>query len=251
MQLHEGLYKGPDGEALRFYIEAEENPAASNRAGRPIFDECLYVEVITPGSRESAPVFLVERKYAEEVGIAAPQRGPKYEQYKPQVELYRNGSMGGTDVRGTPLAAWPRMTAALVATAHYAGIYTVEALAALPDSRFSAFGPGARNLVEQAKAFCEAADGNAPTERLAAENAELRADVNRLTDMVKQLGAAHAGTQEGKDAALQAVADEHAVVEPAVEQIVAAVEPAVEPVVEPVVAAPKAKAGGGNALPII
>jgi hypothetical protein len=49
------------------------------------------------------------------------------------------------------------MTVALVATANAAGIYTVEALAALPDTRFSAFGPGARALVEQAKAFCEAA----------------------------------------------------------------------------------------------
>jgi hypothetical protein len=76
------------------------------------------------------------------------------------------------------------MTVALVATAQAAGIYTVEALAALPDTRFAAFGPGARSLVEQAKAFCEAAAGNAPTEALAAENEQLRTD---LADLNKQL----------------------------------------------------------------
>lgn len=181
--LNHGLFKGRDGEAVRLYVEPEENAAATARCGRAIFDEILYAEVTSPGQKESAPVFILERKYAEEVGIDTPYRSAKYEQYRDLIDAYRNGRED-TDVRGTPLSAWPRMTVALVATANAAGIYTVEALAALPDTRLAAFGPGARALVEQAKAFCEAAAGNAPTEALAAENEQLRTD---LADVRKQL----------------------------------------------------------------
>jgi hypothetical protein len=146
-------------------------------------------------------VFILERKYAEEVGISEPYRSHKYEQYKELIDAYRNGREG-TDVRGTPLQAWPRMTVSLVATAKAAGIYTVEALAALPDTRFAAFGPGARSLVEQAKAFCRAAAGNAPTEALAAENEQLRTD---LADLRKQLAdlSALMTAQQGRDPALR------------------------------------------------
>jgi hypothetical protein len=240
--LSQGLYKGKEGEAVRLYVEPEENAAASQKAGRPIFDEILYAEVTSPGQKESAPVFILERKYADEVGIAEPYRSPKFEQYRELVDAYRNGREG-TDVRGTPLSAWPRMTVALVATAQAAGIYTVEALAALPDTRFAAFGPGARSLVEQAKAFCEAAAGNAPTEALAAENEQLRTD---LADLRRQLA-------DLSDLMTAQQAPQAAQTAP---EPTKAVEPPAPPPEAPVAApeAPKggkAKSGGGNALPII
>lgn len=241
--LNQGLYKGPEGEAVRLYVEPEENAAATARCGRPIFDEILYAEVTAPGQKESSPVFILERKYADEVGIAEPQRTHKFDQYKNLVDAYRNGREG-VDVRGTPLAAWPRMTVALVATAQAAGIYTVEALAALPDTRFPAFGPGARALVEQAKAFVQAADGNAPTEALAAENEQLKVDVADLKQMVADLSNRLTAAQTAPEAT------------PAPAPAPAAPEAAPPPVAAPVAAPeapkpPKAKAGGGNALPII
>lgn len=231
--MNDGLYKSEDGAALRFFIEPEQNNAASEKHGRAIFDECLYVEVISPGSRESAPVFLLERKYAAEVGIDEPYRGPQYARFKTQIDAYRNGT-DSVDVRGTPLAAWPRMTVAMVATAHHAGIYTVEALSVLPETRFSAFGPGARALVEQAKAFCEAAAGNAPTEALAAENAQLRAEIESLKEAVKQLGAAQPTPTPAPAPAAAPAAPEAAPAAP-----------------EAPAKGKGAKAGGGNALPII
>jgi hypothetical protein len=240
--LNQGLYKGPEGEAVRLYVEPEENAAASQRCGRPIFDEVLYAEVTAPGQKESSPVFILERRYADEVGIAEPQRTPKFEQYRNLVDAYRNGREG-TDVRGTPLAAWPRMTVSLVATAQAAGIYTVEALAALPDSRFSAFGPGVRELVEQAKAFVQAADGNAPTEALAAENAQLRTDLADLHKQVADLSARLTASQTASEAP------------PAPAKAPEVIQPPAPPAPAPVAApeAPKkgAKAGGGNSLPII
>lgn len=242
--LNQGLYKGPEGEAVRLYVEPEENAAASARCGRPIFDEILYAEVTAPGQKESSPVFILERKYAEEVGIAEPQRTAKFDQYKNLVDAYRNGREG-VDVRGTPLAAWPRMTVALVATAQAAGIYTVEALAALPDSRLTAFGPGARALVEQAKAFCEAAAGNAPGEALAAENEQLKVD---MADLKQQIASLSERLTAAQSAAAPAPAPE-APPPPVAAPVAAPPAPVAAPEAAP--AKPKASSKGGNALPII
>jgi hypothetical protein len=225
---NEKLFKTDDGSALRFYEEAEQNNAATERCGRPIFDQVLFVEVITPGSRESAPVFICERKYAEEVGISEPQRTGYFERYRKQIDAYRSGT-SNIDVTGTPLSAWPRMTVALVATAAAAGIFTIEGLAELPDANLTKFGPGARGLRDQAKAFVEAAAGNAPLEALAAENANLREEVELLRKAVEALGGgAQADTQQQ-------------------------VAPPPPPPPPTDAAAPKGKAktSGGNALPII
>lgn len=234
--LQQGLYKGKEGEAVRLYVEPEQNNFASEKHGRPIFDEVLYAEVTAPGQKESSPVFILERKYAEEVGIAEPQRTEKYEQYKDLVTAYRSGN-DSVDVRGTPLAAWPAMTVAMVATCHHAGVYTVEALAGLPDSRLSALGPGARSLVERAKAFQSAAEGNAPGEALAAENAKLREDIERLTASVADMSARLTASQQ---------------------QTAAPAPPTIPPASDPLSAAPaastgakagnKAKPDGGNII---
>jgi hypothetical protein len=240
--LNQGLYKGKDGEAVRLYVEPEENPAASARSGRPIFDEVLYAEVTSPGQKESSPVFILERKYAPEVGVDEPYRSPKYEQYKELIDAYRNGTES-VDVRGTPLSAWPRMSVSMVATAAHAGIHTVEALAALPETRFSAFGPGARTLVEQAKAFVEAAAGNAPTEALAAENEQLRTDVADLRKQIADLSA-RLTAQDGQPAPKTDP-------EPAKATEGAGEAPTATQTAPEAAKGGKAKPGGGNALPII
>lgn len=175
----DGLYKTGDGAALRFYEEPKQNNFASERCGRPIYDSCLMVEVITPGSRESAPVFELERVFAEEVGIPEPRRSAKFQEYKPQIDAYRSGN-DSKDMRGTPLEAWPAINVHQAAACKHAGIFTVEALSLLPDSRYSALGPGALSLVNRAKAFLDAASGNAAGEALAAANAVLEADKKRL-----------------------------------------------------------------------
>jgi hypothetical protein len=188
MDIH-GLYRTADGSALRFYEEPKQNNAASEKHGRPIFDQCLMVEVITPGQRESCPVFELERIFAEEVGIDTPRRSHKYREYEAQIKAYREGS-DDKDMRGTPIDQWPALNVAQAAACKHAGIFTVEALAALPDSRYPALGPGARSLVERAKAYIDKANNNAATEALAAENAQLRDDMKRLQETVAQLSAA-------------------------------------------------------------
>lgn len=179
----DGLFKGPENEALRFFFEAVKNPYQSERNGRSCFDKILYVEVITPGSRESAPVFELERTYCTEAGIEQPQRTERYAKYKAQIDAFLNGEEN-PDLSGTPLSAWPRIDTAMVASLKEARVYTVEGLVALSDEKLRVIGPGGRALRDSAKAFLEAAAGNAPFERLAAENEELREQVRLLTERV-------------------------------------------------------------------
>jgi hypothetical protein len=183
---HDNLYKSSDGAALRFFEEPKKNNFASDQHGRPIFDKCLMVEVITPGSRESIPVFELERIFAEETGITQPRRNPKYAQYEEQIKAFRSGRKS-LELQGTPLSAWPALDVAQVASCEHAGIFTVDALAALPDSRFSALGPGARDLVVKAQAFLSAASGAAPSQALAVENEHLKTENERLTGEVAAL----------------------------------------------------------------
>jgi hypothetical protein len=235
----DGLYKTQDGSALRFFEEPAQNNAASERHGRPIFDQCLMVEVITPGSRESAPVFELERTFAAEVGIDTPRRGIKYREYAVQIEAYRAGN-NSTDMRGTPLAAWPAISTAIAATLKHAGVYTVDALAALPDSRLSVLGPGGLALRARAIAFIAAASGNAGNEAMAAELATLKTDNERLTGEVADLSAR-------LTAALQAA--------PAPAPVPTQPDPLSSAPAAPEAASAKPpkppKAAGGNALPII
>jgi hypothetical protein len=238
VQQHQGVYKGDEGEAVRIYVEAEQNNAASERCGRPIYDEILYAEVTAPGQKESSPVFVLERKWADEVGIEQPYRSEKYEQYKKLIDAYRNGTET-VDVRGTPLAAWPALTVSLVASYHAAGVYTVEALALLPDSRLAALGPGALSLRERAKAFVEAAAGNAPTEALAAENVQLKADLADLNERMKALAASLEAAQRS-----QAPAAPQAALAASLEAAQRSQAPAA-PVEQP---KPAAKKGGGNSI---
>jgi hypothetical protein len=186
--VNERLFKTDDGAALRFYEEAEQNNFASQSQGRAIFDQVLYVEVITPGSRESAPVFICERLYAPEVGIAEPARTEYYDRFRKQIEAYRDGTTG-VALAGTPLEAWPRMTVALIATLRACGVFTIEGLAEVSDGNLSKIGPGARELRSQAQTFIKAASGNAESEKLAAENVQLREELEQLKSTVAQLAA--------------------------------------------------------------
>ncbi len=184
--MDDNLYTASDGSALRFFEDAKPNNAATERCGRAIFDQCLMVEVITPGQRESAPIFELERKFADEVGIRNPRRSAKYAQYRPQIDAYLSGNES-SDMRGTPLSSWPAASTSLVATAKHAGIFTVEALAALPDSRLSALGPGALSLRARAVSFLAAADGNADSEANAAELLTAQGEIERLNKEVASL----------------------------------------------------------------
>lgn len=165
---------------LRIWKEPVKNPAASERAGRPIFDEATYVEVISPGSPGSSPVFEVERLYHESVDLP-PYRSPQYSTYEGQIKAFNDGTEAA-GMTGTPLTEWPEMTRTMAASLNASGVYSIEALAALPDTRLAIVGPDGRTWRTKAVAYLESTLDSGAATRYAAELERSREEVARLRE---------------------------------------------------------------------
>lgn len=182
-------YKTADGAALRIWRDVSQNKFLSEREGRPLYDEVIFCEVITPGSRDSTPVFELERVFCPEMGHPAPKRGMKYDLYKEYVENFKKGEEHDSSLAGTPLNQWPEMTRTMVATLKAAHIFTLEALAALPDTKITVVGPDGRTWREKAKAYVEHAKSGAYATELAAKVETLHTDLAASLDREKALAA--------------------------------------------------------------
>lgn len=144
-----------------FKMVPVENKAKSKEAGRPIFEDREYVEIIIPGSRNERPV----RRVTEQDKDRWPREYAAFQRNHEQSE------------DGTPLEQWPRMTRSRVHELKAIGIFSVEDLAGLSDANVKNVGPDGYELRDAAKAFLQGDDTDALKKRIAeleAENAELR-----------------------------------------------------------------------------
>lgn len=88
MELEDPQFKTADGSALRIYRDTARNYFLTEREGRPIYDDVIYCEVISPGSRDSTPVFEMVR-YPNEMSVSHdPLYGIKYVELKQYVESF-------------------------------------------------------------------------------------------------------------------------------------------------------------------
>jgi hypothetical protein len=184
MQETEGMMKGPDGTILRFFYDTARNETATIAEGRPIFDTVLMVDVITPGQRTSTPRFELERTWAEQsikaLGLnTSHKRSLKYRLYEEQIERFKANEKG-SDLGGTPLKEWPRIDRGLAASLAAANIYTVEAVADLPDSRLDVLGLGGRAMREQARSYLAAAAGDSGLSEMTERATRAEAEVQQL-----------------------------------------------------------------------
>jgi hypothetical protein len=151
----------------RFKTEAVHLPFRSRTAGRPIYEDREFVEILIPGDRRSMAV--------EPVTDEHKTRWPD------AYAAFRAGRE--TPLEGTPLADWPNsaLTRSKVEELAYFNIRTVEHLAAVNDAQLGNIGMGARELRQAARAFLEVArTGTGPLERLVSENLSLKDEVERL-----------------------------------------------------------------------
>lgn len=184
-QFRDPQYKTADGSALRIWRAAAQNSFLTEREGRPVFDDVTYVEVISPGSHESSPVFEVRRVFDKELNFQElPLYGIKWPTYKEFVAKYDNNDEVDGSMAGTPLEQWPAMGRTLAASLKAQGVFTVDALAVLPDTRLLILGPDGRTWREKAKAYLEAAKGSAGATALAAQ---LSQRDDELADTRRQL----------------------------------------------------------------
>lgn len=152
---------------------------ASEREGRPIFDEVLRVYITPPGTG-GAPNQVttreLERKYHQ--GDDKPpmvKRHPSYDEFRPMIDKW---DAGQTDsMTGTPLRELHALDRATVASLKAMGIHTVEELANISDGNL---GMGMRKWRTQARAYLEQAAGQQPVAKLAAELERAKAEIDAL-----------------------------------------------------------------------
>lgn len=236
------LFRGDDGTALRFFSKPIKNNFLSEKAGRPVFDTGIYVEIITPGSTESVPEMLIQRTFAAEAGTGPDgerkvERTNYAKRFEKQFEAYMKNT-GEHAVDGTPITAWPLIDAGTAATLKAQGVFTVEGLADVSDANLQNLGVGGRHLRDKAKAFLTARQFSIPVAQQAAETAELR---DKLTDMTLE-----------RDSLRSALADANAELErlrgaAVVQPAPAPEEPALDPLAMPPTT--RGKRGGGSTPP--
>lgn len=165
----EPQFRREDGAAIRIWRDPVQNKFRSEQEGRPIFDEAIMAEVITPGSSANIPVFELERKLSNGEVI----RGSKYDELRQYVQAFESDEITA-DLSGTPLTEWPEISVSLAATLKASGVHTVDALAALPDTRIMILGPDGRGMRDKAAAYLAKASGTADYTAVVAENARLK-----------------------------------------------------------------------------
>jgi len=168
---------------VEFYTDTEKNDRLSAEQGRPIFEDKEFVRIRFVGDKHNvlvAPALSTgsRRDPLTNERMTYAQQFPKhYEAFKANM-AYR-----GT---GSPLEALG-LSQAKIAELNASNIHTVEGLAGLDGSMLQKLGMGARALKTQAEQFLAKSTDNTALNRLEAENAEMRRQLDEL--MAKVNGA--------------------------------------------------------------
>lgn len=168
---------------VEFFVEAVEDKAASRSEGRPIFKDTEFVRIRFPGDMKRE---LVERADVKCERDRQTNRWMDYrEAYPRHYEAFLAGRVLSNE--GTPLEQAPFLTASQRAELKAVKITTVEMLAGVTDGNVARLGMHGRQMREQARAYMDAASGSAQVTALAAENAEMKATLERLMAQMAEM----------------------------------------------------------------
>jgi hypothetical protein len=154
---------------VRFEQRPKFNATESKSAGRAIYGQADYIQIMTPGDKTT----VIDREATTE----------DKRRFSEHYERFKAGR--GDEIVGTPLMALPGMNPAKVEEYKYFKINTVEQLAAASDAlgqNFMAF----YSDKARAKAFLEVAANNAPIEAMMSE---IQAQKLEMDNMRSQLDA--------------------------------------------------------------
>lgn len=140
---------------VRFYKKATSNNFLTEKEGRPIFQDEIFIRIASPGDDMN----VVDRIAEEHDKLRFPFHWQRYVNSQ------------GTDesVVGTPLAQWPAITQSQAEELRGLKFYTVEAVAGCSDSQKQALGMAGNMLVQKAKAYIANAKDGALAQQQAAE----------------------------------------------------------------------------------
>lgn len=156
-------------------------------AGRPIYEPVEYIEIFTPGDKDT----IVDR----------PVRKLDMYIYPEKYTAFRNGK---SQHGGVPLKEWGGVSAERVLELQHFNITTVEQYALVPDGNLPNLGLGARDEREKCRQYLEAMKGNAPVAELKAENELLKARLVALEETAKNSSMAPAAAIEDAESSAAA-----------------------------------------------
>jgi len=115
---------------VQFYKHAELNSFRTREEGRKIFEECVYVRILSPANR----LLIIERRVTDEDKL---RLSTHYGQYLEKGESLQVG---------TPLSEFPGLSPAQVLEMRHLKVETVEQLAGIPDTTAQLLGTGGTDL---------------------------------------------------------------------------------------------------------
>lgn len=165
-----------DSAVPRFYTEAQHNQRRSDEDGVPRFDEVEKVEILIPGDRKTTWDGIVNEQHR--------RRWPR------QYAAFKEGLDPLTT--GTPIREMPGITKSQAEELAYQHIHSIETLAGLTDDQAAkAVTMGGLALRDRAKRYIDAMAGDAASEKLAAENRELKDKMalleGQMADVLKRM----------------------------------------------------------------
>lgn len=151
---------------VEFRLEAEPQPAESEKQGRPIFKDVPYITIMFPGDRTKK----VDRPVTDEDKFRFARQWDVFE---------RTGEHGHI---GTPIVEWAMITKGQALEFKGMNIHTVEALSAIPDTALTWL--GAREDRNRAKVWLENASKGEGIDELVKRNSALEADIACLKEQL-------------------------------------------------------------------
>lgn len=161
-----GRYAGDSGMHARFYTVMMHDEAKSAEAGRPIYAETEFVEIIAAGNANN----IIRRVASEE----------DYQRFSRQYQVFsRDKEFTGEQLIGTPLVEVPWISKPQVHEMAYMHIHTLEQLASVDDAVCSKYA-GMYDLKRKAIVAAKAAADAAPMTEMAYQMEQMKLQLEEL-----------------------------------------------------------------------
>lgn len=164
--------RGDESLYVLFYMSFLQNQVKSETEGRPIFDDCEFVKIFSPGDRNNV--------------IDRPVRPSDKIRFSKQWNMFQ-ADKNSAQVSGTPLAQWPIVSRAMAEELKYLGFITVEQIAEARDDVVGKM-MGMRDLKNKAIAYLEVAKGSTkPIEEMQAKINDMETQVRMRDEAMEVL----------------------------------------------------------------
>jgi len=165
-------YGGGDRNMIAmFYNKPTPNPAASSEAGRPIYEDKVFVRIHPPGERLN----IVDR----------PANAQDQRRFPVQWNQFKDNRQQVPD--GTPIDLLYPEQPAIGANLRACGVHTVEQCAELSGTAIDTIGMGSQRYVNDAQKYLQAASKGVKASQLRHELDERDSQIRVLTQTVEKL----------------------------------------------------------------